>query len=53
MRAIIETGGMQFPVEEKTVIQVPKLNTDLLLANLILRAPKSRQKFWLMENLTR
>jgi len=29
MRAIIETGGMQFPVEEKTVIQVPKLNTEV------------------------
>jgi len=25
MRAIIETGGMQFPVEEEAVVKVPKL----------------------------
>jgi large subunit ribosomal protein L21 len=25
MRAIIETGGMQFPVEENAVLKIPKL----------------------------
>jgi large subunit ribosomal protein L21 len=29
MRAIIETGGMQFPVEEQTVVRVPKLETEV------------------------
>jgi large subunit ribosomal protein L21 len=29
MRAIIETGGMQFPVEEEAVIRVPKLDTKV------------------------
>lgn len=29
MRAILETGGMQFPVEEKEVIRIPKLETEV------------------------
>lgn len=29
MRAIVETGGMQFPVEENTIIRVPKLETEV------------------------
>ncbi len=29
MRAIIETGGMQFPIEEKTVIKAPKLDMEI------------------------
>ncbi len=29
MRAIIETGGMQFPVEKNAVIKVPKLETEV------------------------
>ncbi len=29
MRAIVETGGMQFPVEENAVIRVPKINTEI------------------------
>jgi large subunit ribosomal protein L21 len=29
MRAIVETGGMQFPVEEKSVIRIPKLDTEV------------------------
>lgn len=28
MRAIIESGGMQFPIEKETVIRVPKLNVE-------------------------
>ncbi|MCD6162656.1 MAG: 50S ribosomal protein L21 [candidate division Zixibacteria bacterium] len=28
MRAIIESGGMQFPIEQEAVIQVPKLNVE-------------------------
>jgi large subunit ribosomal protein L21 len=29
MRAIIETGGMQFPVEEQILIRVPRLDTEV------------------------
>lgn len=29
MRAIIETGGMQFPVEDNTVIRVPKIEVEV------------------------
>lgn len=29
MRAIIESGGMQFPVEERLVIKVPKLEAEV------------------------
>ena len=29
MRAIIETGGMQFPVEEQVLVRVPKLDTEV------------------------
>lgn len=28
MRAIIETGGLQFPIEEGSVVRVPKLQGD-------------------------
>jgi large subunit ribosomal protein L21 len=29
MRAIIETGGLQFPVENQSVIKVPKLKAEV------------------------
>lgn len=29
MRAIVETGGMQFPVEENVVIRVPKIDSEV------------------------
>jgi large subunit ribosomal protein L21 len=29
MRAIIESGGMQFPVEDQAVIKVPKLQAEV------------------------
>ena len=29
MRAIIETSGMQFPVEENTVIKIPKIKAEV------------------------
>ena len=29
MRAIVETGGMQFPVEENTVVRVPKIDNEV------------------------
>ena len=29
MRAIVETGGMQFPVEENVIVRVPKLETEV------------------------
>jgi large subunit ribosomal protein L21 len=29
MRAIIESGGMQFPVEDQAVIKVPKLEAEV------------------------
>ena len=29
MRAIIETGGMQFPVEDQVVIKIPKLEAEV------------------------
>ncbi len=29
MRAIIESGGMQFPVEDQAVIKVPKLDAEV------------------------
>jgi len=29
MRAIIETGGMQFPVEDQQVIEIPRLNAEI------------------------
>ena len=29
MRAIIEAGGMQFPVEEKSVIKIPKIEAEV------------------------
>ena len=29
MRAIVETGGMQFPVEENEVVRVPKMDVEV------------------------
>ena len=29
MRAIVETGGMQFPVEENEVVRVPKIDAEV------------------------
>jgi large subunit ribosomal protein L21 len=29
MRAIVESGGMQFPVEDQAVIKVPKLDAEV------------------------
>lgn len=29
MRAIIESGGMQFPVEDQAVIKVPKIDAEV------------------------
>jgi large subunit ribosomal protein L21 len=29
MRAIIETGGMQFPVEDQAVVKIPKLEIEI------------------------
>jgi large subunit ribosomal protein L21 len=29
MRAIIETGGMQFPVEEESIIRVPRIKAEV------------------------
>jgi large subunit ribosomal protein L21 len=29
MKAIVETGGMQFPVEEKSVIRIPLLDAEV------------------------
>jgi large subunit ribosomal protein L21 len=29
MRAIIETGGMQFPIEEQAVIRVPRIKAEV------------------------
>lgn len=29
MRAIVETGGMQFPVEENEVVRIPKIEIEV------------------------
>jgi large subunit ribosomal protein L21 len=29
MKAIVETGGMQFPVEEKSVIRIPLIEAEI------------------------